>query len=259
MFSKGKEIKSLAADIAAQKFFQKIEPPIQQQGFAFLPAKETCALIEKLGGSPADWNLFTESWNDLGKDKFMADGGRYRRRRYGVFSLKENEIISKPHQPHYQSHDYNPLNGGIERWFDPINEEIKESSALRATLKLVWTLAETFTNRSEIPDSWHAEIHQYRIEANQSEKGHPAPEGLHRDGVDWVFVLMIKRHNVKEGTTSIYDLDKTKKLAEFTLFEPFDAAFVNDHRVYHGVTAIEPENIDEPAARDVLVITLRHE
>ena len=33
-------------------------------------------------------------------------------------------IHRKPHQPHYQSRDYNPLNGGIERWFAPVLPEI---------------------------------------------------------------------------------------------------------------------------------------
>ncbi|QCE35463.1 hypothetical protein FAI40_09035 [Acetobacteraceae bacterium] len=258
MFSKEKI--AIIKNITSEAFLSFLDPSVQKEGFAFLPAKETSSLIQKMGCSHQDWHQFEESWNDLGNDKFMADGGRYRRRRYGVFSLSHQKgIVQKPHQPHYQSRDYNPLNGGVERWFDPIAEDIKSGAALNASMALAWSLAECFTKKEDRPLSWHAEVHQYRIEANKSEKGHPAPEGLHRDGVDWVFVLMIKRHNVKEGTTSIYNLEKNKKLAEFTLLNPFDAAFVNDHRVYHGVTPIEPEDPEKPAARDVLVITLRHE
>ena len=40
----------------------------------------------------------------------------------------------KPHQPHYQSRDYNPLNGGIERWFEPVTDEIGAHPTLRAIL-----------------------------------------------------------------------------------------------------------------------------
>ena len=51
----------------------------------------------------------------------MADGGRYRKRRFAVFAADGRRgIARKPHQPHYQSRDYNSLNGGIERWFAPI-------------------------------------------------------------------------------------------------------------------------------------------
>ena len=38
-----------------------------------------------------------------------------------------------------------------------------------------------------------------------------------------------------------------------------DAAFVDDSRVYHGVTAVVPINPDRPAYRDVLVVTFRRE
>ena len=38
------------------------------------------------------------------------------------------------------------------------------------------------------------------------EAGQPTPEGMHRDGVDWVLVLMVRRENIKSGETTIYDL-----------------------------------------------------
>ena len=34
-----------------------------------------------------------------------------------------------PHQPHYQGLDYNTLNGGIERWFKPIADEIGDGAS----------------------------------------------------------------------------------------------------------------------------------
>src|SRR2546425_1217628 len=72
----------------------------------------------------ADWDGCAASWNDLGVDAYMADGGRSRRRRFGVFRAAPVGIIRKPHQPHYQSRDYNPLNGGVERWFEPVTETV---------------------------------------------------------------------------------------------------------------------------------------
>ena len=60
----------------------------------------------------------------------MADGGRYRKRRHAAFGARAGEPIHrKPHQPHYQSRDYNPLNGGIARWFDPVLPEIAAGRA----------------------------------------------------------------------------------------------------------------------------------
>ena len=65
----------------------------------------------------------------------MADGGRYRKRRHAAFGARAGEPIHrKPHQPHYQSRDYNPLNGGIARWFDPVLPEIAAGPSMTAIL-----------------------------------------------------------------------------------------------------------------------------
>jgi hypothetical protein len=84
----------------------------------------------------------------------------------------------------------------------------------------------------------------------------PTPEGLHRDGVDWVLVLLIARQNIAEGVTTIYN-EQQQLLGSFTLTEPCDAAFVDDARVYHGVTPVRPLDPVLLAYRDVLVITFR--
>ena len=41
--------------------------------------------------------------------------------------------------------------------------------------------------------------------------------------------------------------------------KPLDAALVDDSRVYHGVTPVEPVDPARPAYRDVLVVTFRRE
>jgi hypothetical protein len=76
--------------------------------------------------------------------------------------------------------------------------------------------------------------------------------------VDWVFVVMVRRENVAQGETSIHDLGH-KQVGSFTLTNPMDTAVVNDNRVYHGVTPVQPVDPSRPAYRDVLVVTLRHE
>jgi hypothetical protein len=48
------------------------------------------------------------------------------------------------------------------------------------------------------------ELHQFRIEAGDGEAGLPTPEGAHRDGVDWVIVMLVDRHNVASGVTDIF-------------------------------------------------------
>ena len=90
------------------------------------------------------------------------------------------------------------------------------------------------------PQAWHIEVHQFRIEARRGVEGRPTPEGMHRDGVDHVLVLLVGRRNIAER----HDVRSTtwtgRTLGSFTLTEPFDAALVDDARVMHGVTPVEP-------------------
>ena len=60
---------------------------------------------------------------------------------------------------------------------------------------------------------------------------------MHRDGVDYVLVLLVGRRNVQSGVTSIRGTEG-RDLGSFTLTEPCDAAWVDDHRVTHGVTPV---------------------
>ena len=184
----------------------------------------------------------------------MADGGRYRKRRHAAFAVSGTGAVRKPAQPHYQSRDFNALNGGIARWFDPVTDDAAGSAAFQAILRTCHTL---FDGLTPAP-AWHVEAHQFRIEARPGQLGQPTPEGMHQDGVDWVLVLMIGRVNIASGTTSIHGLDRTL-LGSFTLEAPMDAALVDDHRVFHGVTPVQPLDPAQPAHRDVLVLTFRRD
>jgi hypothetical protein len=230
-----------------------IRAAVQRAGYAFVEASDMRTALARFG-SLADWTAFAESWNDLDVDTYMGDGGRYRRRRFGVYAAgRQGAIVRGPHQPHYQELDYNTLNGGIERWFKPVTEEIGSGASMRTILEYCRAL---FGRLAPETRKWHVEVHQFRIEARSGEVGKPTPEGMHRDGVDYVLVLLVNRRNIASGTTTVHDLDK-RALGSFTLTDPLDAALVDDSRCYHGVTPVEPENPAQPAYRDVLVVTFK--
>jgi hypothetical protein len=235
---------------------RKLTVPLHRDGFVHADAATMRRILAARG--LADWDGFAESWNDLGTDTYMADGGRYRRRRYAAFSMGCGGVRRKAHQPHYQSRDYNALNGGVARWFEPIKPEIAAHPAMVAILQACFDIFTACTRPDARPQNWHVELHQFRIETRAGEHGQPTPEGLHRDGVDWVLVLLVRRQNVASGQTSIHDLAR-QHLGSFTLAEPLEAALVDDDRVYHGVTAVTPIDAGAPAYRDVLVATFRRE
>ena len=236
--------------------FAEASEQVARTGYALVRAP---AMAEFVGREAvANWESFARSWEDLGTDRYMADGGRYRRRRFSAFAVGSGEIRCKPPQPHYQSRDFNPLNGGVERWFEPVTDVIAAHPVTTAILETCDSLFTGLTPPNLRPKSWHVEMHQFRVEARPGMEGKPTPEGMHQDGVDWVLVMLVRRQNIASGATTIADLRK-EPIGEFTLSEPMDSSFVDDNRVYHGVTPIRPLDPTRPAYRDVLVVTFRRE
>ena len=228
----------------------KLAQPLRQDGFTFAEA----AGFRSLLGSPHDWDAFAASWNRLELDTYLPDGHRYRRRRHGTFSARagSEDFAREAHQPHYQGREYNRLVGGIERWFEPLEAGIASGMAFGAVVRFGLQLyGELAPGRD-----WHIEAHQFRIEARSDAAGLPTPEGVHRDGVDYVTVMLVDRVNIASGTTTMHALDG-RALGSFTLAIPCDAALVDDARVMHGVTAVHPVDPSRPAWRDVLVVTYR--
>lgn len=242
-------------DVVDSQMDSTLPQQLAQQGFAFVGSQQMREALTQ-SGSLADWAAFVASWDDLHTDRYMADGGRYRRRRHAVYQVPAHGRIQRlPHRPHYQSRDYNALNGGVERWFEPVTEAVGDGASLTTILA---ACRQWFTGLMPEVSTWAVEVHQFRIEATAAQLGQPTPEGMHRDGVDHVLVLMIRRENIASGTTTIHDLQR-QPLGSFTLREPFDAALVEDRHVYHGVTAVQALDPAQPAYRDVLVVTFRAE
>jgi len=226
---------------------------LQRNGFEFVEADAMRGRLLRAGGL-SDWDGFAASWNALEPDTYLAQVGRQRRRRHAVYSAgPDGAVVREAHQPHYQSSNYNALQGDIERWFAPVTDPIGASACLQTILRFSRDL---FAQLAPAIKRWHIEVHQFRIEARPDAPGEPTPEGVHRDGVDYVLVLLIDRQNIASGTTTIHSANGTL-LGSFTLTHALDAALVDDARVFHGVTPVTPLDPALPSHRDVLVVTLR--
>jgi hypothetical protein len=228
---------------------------IAASGFEFVGGIAMRAALESVG-SLADWGGFAASWDDLPVDPYLAEGRRFRRRRFAVFSADARGVVERQaHQPHVQTPEYNRLFGGIERWFEPMAAEIGSGPTLQTIVRFC---CRTFGELAPTARRWRVEVHQFRIEARADAPGQPTPEGVHRDGVDFVLVMLVNRDNIVSGITTVYDL-AGGALGEFTLTDPFDATLIDDARVAHGVTAVTPLDPSRGGNRDVLVVTFRCE
>ena len=118
----------LAPQLTSAKELARI---LSADGYVVASA-ETVAEISKL--SVSDLQGVTHFWEGLPSDPYLKDGGRYRFRRHASYEIKGNHLNLVPHRAHWQSLDYNALHGGIERWFEPIQEELLKNIAWQSLL-----------------------------------------------------------------------------------------------------------------------------
>ena len=158
-----------------------------------------------------------------------------------------------PHRPHWQPTSYNALHGGIERWFEPVEPAVDASPAWRG---LIAGLGRLFAAALATPvERWFIEAHQFRIDTAAG-IGRPTPEGAHRDGVDFVAVILVARHDVRGGETRVFEADGPRGV-RFTLDTPWTALLIEDARVIHETTPIQPAA--SAGWRDTLVLTYRRD
>lgn len=201
------------------------------------------------------WAALIDSWSRLPPDAHLRDGGHYRQRRHACFvqDLSSGVLTQAPHRAHWQPTDYNALHGGFERWFEPVEPAVAESSAWR---ELLTHLGDLFSQVKPVP-RWYIEAHQFRIDTAGG-VGRPTPEGAHRDGVDFVVVLLVARHGVKGGETRVFDAHGPDGV-RFLMQEPLTALLLDDERVIHETTPIFPADGESQynGWRDTLVLTYR--
>lgn len=195
------------------------------------------------------YGRFCQSWNHLQADPYLRDGGRYRLRRYSVFHWQYGKLKLLPHEPHYQSSYYNAVHGGINRHFRPWLSTTLNNPVFKAVVR--WSVQQ-FSENARV--CWRIQAHQFRIVASAWGEGKPTPEGVHKDGADYILIMLLNRQNVAGGVSHIYN-NQMQLLAQCTLNDSGDLLLVNDKQVYHGVTPILPEDKNQAAWRDVLVLT----
>jgi hypothetical protein len=194
--------------------------------------------------------LLAPSWNQLPRDAYLRDGGRYRSRRHSCF-IQERASGPQlvPHRAHWQPTEYNALHGGMERWFEPMTSEVLQAPVWN---QLISGLARVFTRARPVP-RWYIEAHQFRIDTAEG-IGRPTPEGAHRDGVDYVAVILVNRFNVRGGETRVFESEGISGV-RFTMNAPWTALLLDDAKVIHETTPIQ--NDGPGGVRDTLVITFR--
>jgi hypothetical protein len=243
----------MARASAAARFHPPLTPPteidssLRTRGYAVLSGQDVCALAQ---AEAAHLQGFSALWHDLPPDGYLKDGGRYRRRRHSCFVLDaDGKLQQAAHRPHWQPLEYNALHGGMQRHFEPMADAMAAHPDWLALLRWLGRVASDLRGAQ----TWNAETHQFRIDTTDG-IGRPTPEGAHRDGVDLVAVFLLARQGIKGGETRVFEADGPNG-QRFTLDEPWSVLLLDDARVIHESTPIQP--LQTGGYRDTLVVTLR--
>ncbi|AKJ30282.1 hypothetical protein AAW51_3591 [Caldimonas brevitalea] len=221
---------------------------LRRDGYAVLEPADLCAWLDC---ERADLEALRPGWERLPPDAYLRDGGRYRRRRHSCFVSHGDRLESVAHRAHWQPVEYNALHGGLERWFEPMEAA---SLDLPVWPRLLGALSSCCTTLRPDAGPWYIEAHQFRIDTTDG-IGRPTPEGAHRDGVDFVAVLLVGRQGVKGGETRVFEADGPRGI-RFTMEQPWTLLLLDDARVVHETTPIQPLTASA-GHRDTLVVTLR--
>jgi len=183
----------------------------------------------------------------------------YRSRRHGSFvqnlnpAAGERALEHMPHRAHWQPLTYNALHGGMSRWFEPLTNDLLNMPFWQP---LLTHLGQVFAAVRPVKQ-WFIEAHQFRIDTRDG-VGRPTPEGAHRDGVDFVAVILIGRKNIRGGETRVFETEGQHGV-RFTLSQPCSVLLMDDTRIIHESTPIMPLDNGGDSWRDTLVLTFRAE
>jgi hypothetical protein len=220
---------------------------LSKTGYSFLSARDLGPVLHV---DVAQLNALEEWWSSLPRDQYLRDGGRYRSRRHACFVQDVGGTLTlAPHRAHWQPTSYNALHGGLERWFEPIAPEVVKAPVWA---QLVASIGSLFAQIRPVA-RWFIEAHQFRIDTADG-IGRPTPEGAHRDGVDFVALMLVRRRNVRGGETRVFDANGPSGV-RFTMEEPWSLLLMDDARVIHETTPIQPDG--DGGVRDTLVLTYR--
>ncbi|WP_326600302.1 2OG-Fe dioxygenase family protein [Streptomyces sp. NBC_01803] len=231
---------------------------LSEEGWVFVPG-ERIALAGEASAFQAESH---STWEGLPADPYTSAGtGRYRRYSRWVWegtsraSGLGGTLLAARHLPYHQAPEINPLVGGVHRTFPPLPESVRDSALLRTLLRFDLAAA------GAGPGRWEVDVHMVRIVPGPGGLGQPAPEGVHKDGLDVVAIHLVELRGLEGGVSSVFD-DFGQERGRVRLESCLDSLLVDDRRLTHFTTPVVrsargADGSPVQAWRDVLLVGLR--
>ena len=177
--------------------------------------------------------------------------GQYRLRRYSKIKLCDTDhskYMKMESEAFNQSPHYNQFQGGVDRKFEDIEDEVVESGGMME-------MCDVFLKSSGFSDDHEIEIHQMRIVA-RNELTPVSPEGVHQDGYRFIAMVGINRYNITGGNLLVSKTYEGKPIVDFPL-ESGEMVMLDDKAMWHDATQIKPISSSIQGWMDAFILTAK--
>jgi len=176
--------------------------------------------------------------------------GQYRLRRYSMIELLAEPYMFKtlPTTTFMQTDEYNNFQGNIERKFENVDEDVLDGKGMK---ELIYK----FRMFNQLPTGTPIDIHQMRIITLYDETP-VSPEGVHRDGYDFIAMIGIARHNIEGGHLLVY----TEQDSDHFMSIPLDAGqmvSLDDTKLWHNASNIQTIDKTKNGYMDAIIVTAK--
>lgn len=206
--------------------------PLSDQGFALIDL-------------PPIPDKILESYDSCPVDEYMGNGTRHKRfaqyRLHPADSSDSWEFERLEHRDYTAFKKFNPVGGGMRRTYEPIEVDFTPLISL--------AIAGLELDRSE---DWQINVHQNRSCAEAETPAPLTPEGVHKDGHEFVMIAVLRKVNVAGALTRLWVPGEDKPFWTGTL-EERQAVLLDDRAIAHDVTDVQTAN-GEPAHRDIVIV-----
>jgi hypothetical protein len=193
-----------------------------------------------------DVSQLSRSFATLPEDPYLD--GNYRFRRLSHFKVAGDRLIKLPHRRLFQSKQYNPLLGDVTREYAELDDELIQLEDFQRLIWEFFQFCQLCSNSDEIA------VHQIRTTASSQKPGNPAPEGIHRDGVDVVGIFSADRSGISGGETRLYQAKNNPHPAFSKVLHPGEFLVFRDDQYVHYTSPVSATATEE-GTRDVFVLT----
>jgi hypothetical protein len=181
-------------------------------------------------------------FGDVPADPYVPEGFRYKS--LGRLRMHGAKPVAGPHEPLYQSQEFNPVHGGIQRHYQPLPAEFV--AGLADALRLFQTVARLAEDEEVL-------VQAQRVTTGTEGVGHPAVEGFHQDDVDYVGILLVGRHGLAGGKTLVAADADGSALVFAGELGPGQLLVLDDRRLWHYTSPVRDVAGPSLGHRDVIL------